>query len=229
MEKVKAQKRNGELDFFKLLFCIVVISFHSGYFIQSENGYFKGGSIAVDFFFVVSGVMMARNAAKKAYEENLGIDTFEFMKKKILRFMPDIYVAWVIAFVVKHWHFVSWKQVVKDLFASIWELLFLTNTGIVGYSPNDASYLSNDATWYISAMILSMLLLWPLLRKYKENFFRIDAQEIMSRNPKTISPDVRITAAEEMMRVNKIHSIIVVDDAGAVAGVVEFFNVSVLG
>ena len=51
----------------------------------------------------------------------------------------------------------------------------------------------------------------------------------MSRNPKTISPDVRITAAEEMMRVNKIHSIIVVDDAGAVAGVVEFFNVSVLG
>lgn len=56
MEKVKAQKRNGELDFFKLLFCIVVISFHSGYFIQSENGYFKGGSIAVDFFFVVSGV-----------------------------------------------------------------------------------------------------------------------------------------------------------------------------
>ena len=84
MEKVKAQKRNGELDFFKLLFCIVVISFHSGYFIQSENGYFKGGSIAVDFFFVVSGVMMARNAAKKAYEENLGIDTFEFMKKKIL-------------------------------------------------------------------------------------------------------------------------------------------------
>ena len=67
------------------------------------------------------------------------------------------------------------------------------------------------------------------MAKYKENFFRIEAQEIMSRNPKTISPDVRITAAEEMMRVNKIHSIIVVDDAGAVAGVVEFFNVSVLG
>ncbi len=89
--------------------------------------------------------------------------------------MPDIYVAWVIAFVVKHWHFVSWKQVVKDLFAFIWELLFLTNTGIVGYSPNNASYLSNDATWYISAMILSMLLLWPLLRKYKENFFYIIA------------------------------------------------------
>lgn len=56
MEKVKAQKRNGELDFFKLLFCIVVISFHSGYFIQSENGYFKGGSIAVDFSLLFQGL-----------------------------------------------------------------------------------------------------------------------------------------------------------------------------
>lgn len=41
MEKVKAQKRNGELDFFKLLFCIVVISFHSGYFISQKMGILK--------------------------------------------------------------------------------------------------------------------------------------------------------------------------------------------
>lgn len=168
MEKARVQKRNGELDFLKLIFSIIIVSFHSGNFIQSENGYFKGGSIAVDFFFIVSGAMMARNAAQKAYEENLGIDTFEFMKKKILRFMPNIYVAWAIAFVVKHWHCISWKQVMKDFFSSIWELLFLTNTGTVGY-------LSNGATWYISAMILIMLLLWPLIRKYKENFFYIIA------------------------------------------------------
>ena len=32
-----------------------------------------------------------------------------------------------------------------------------------------------------------------------------------------------------MMRVHKIHSIIVTDDNSAVVGVVEFFNVSVLG
>ena len=89
--------------------------------------------------------------------------------------MPDIYVAWVIAFVVKHWHFVSWKQVVKDLFASIWELLFLTNTGIVGYSPNDASYLSNDATWYISAMILSSsgLIIGEIPLSIKKPSFRL--------------------------------------------------------
>ncbi len=67
------------------------------------------------------------------------------------------------------------------------------------------------------------------MAKYKEQFFSIQAEEIMSRTPKTISPEARITAAEEMMRVHKIHSIIVTDDNSAVVGVVEFFNVSVLG
>lgn len=67
------------------------------------------------------------------------------------------------------------------------------------------------------------------MAKYKERFFSIQAEEIMSRTPKTISPEARITAAEEMMRVHKIHSIIVTDDNSAVEGVVEFFNVSVLG
>lgn len=67
------------------------------------------------------------------------------------------------------------------------------------------------------------------MTKYKERFFSIQAEEIMSRTPKTISPEARITAAEEMMRVHKIHSIIVTDDNSAVVGVVEFFNVSVLG
>ena len=67
------------------------------------------------------------------------------------------------------------------------------------------------------------------MAKYKERFFSIQAEEIMSRTPKTISPEARITAAEEMMRVHKIHSIIVTDDNSADVGVVEFFNVSVLG
>lgn len=44
------------------------------------------------------------------------------------------------------------------------------------------------------------------MTKYKENFFNIEARQIMSRSPKTVSPDARITEAEEMMRTHKIHS-----------------------
>lgn len=67
------------------------------------------------------------------------------------------------------------------------------------------------------------------MTKYKENFFNIQAQEIMTRTPKTILPSERIVVAEEMMRKNKIHSIIVVDEENHVVGIVEFFNVSLMG
>ena len=68
-----------------------------------------------------------------------------------------------------------------------------------------------------------------VMRKYKENFVNIEARQIMSRSPKTVSPDARITEAEEMMRTHKIHSIVVTEESGGPVGVVEFFNVSVLG
>lgn len=67
------------------------------------------------------------------------------------------------------------------------------------------------------------------MAKYKADFFNIQAQEVMTRSPKTILPDQRIVVAEEMMREHKIHSIVVVDPAGEVVGVVEFFNVSLAG
>ena len=67
------------------------------------------------------------------------------------------------------------------------------------------------------------------MAKYKADFFNIKAEEIMTRTPKTVAPDARITVAEEMMRRNKIHSVVVVDGNQAVVGIVEFFNVSVLG
>ena len=50
-----------------------------------------------------------------------------------------------------------------------------------------------------------------------------------ARTPKTILPTERIVVAEEMMRNHKIHSIVVTDEQGHVVGIVEFFNVSVMG
>ena len=67
------------------------------------------------------------------------------------------------------------------------------------------------------------------MAKYKAEFFNIQAQEVMTRTPKTILPDQRIVVAEEMMRNHKIHSIVVVNEANEVVGIVEFFNVSLAG
>lgn len=67
------------------------------------------------------------------------------------------------------------------------------------------------------------------MARYKEKFFTIKAAEVMTSSPKTISADERVVVAEEMMRRNKIHSIVAVDDHGKVTGIVEFYNVSLEG
>lgn len=66
------------------------------------------------------------------------------------------------------------------------------------------------------------------MAKYKEQFLTTEVAAIMTTTPKTISPDERITVAEEIMRTNKIHSIIVTDPDRHVLGIVEFFNVSLM-
>lgn len=67
------------------------------------------------------------------------------------------------------------------------------------------------------------------MAKYKANFFTIEAQEVMSSSPKTILSTQQIVEAEDMMRDGKIHSIVVVNPADEVVGIVEFFNVSFAG
>ncbi len=60
--------------------------------------------------------------------------------------------------------------------------------------------------------------------KYGARFFDITADEIMTHTPKTVSVADRLTDAEQLMQDNKIHSLIVVDRDGKLAGIVELYD-----
>lgn len=159
------KERNKALDFLKFLFVIIIMIFHGRNLVESgENVWFSGGAIGVDFFFLVSGCMMAISAEKKEPESSLGEDTFHFMKHKILGLCPNFFVAWGIGFVVSHIPWKSLGKTVSDAIKGIWELLFLNQSGLMGYRVN-------HVTWYLSAMLLAMLLIYPLLRRYKKTFY----------------------------------------------------------
>ena len=118
----------------------------------------------VEFFFVVSGLFMAASTLKPDSNLSLGKDTFYFIKRKISGLMPNIYVAWVIAFVVEHigeFHLIT---ILIHLVQSFLELLLITETGL-------RLFLANSVSWYLSAMLLGMLILYPLMKKYKDTFF----------------------------------------------------------
>lgn len=164
------KKRNGNLDLLKFLFALMIVFFHGKDLATDGHYIFAGGNIAVEFFFIVSGCLMASAASKREMNESLGHDTFAFMKHKIKGLMPNYYVAFVIAFVVMHRDAKSWISVAKDLAGSVWELLLVMNVGL-----RKAGGINNGPVWYLSAMLLAMFIIWPIMRKYKDTFFYVIA------------------------------------------------------
>ena len=62
------------------------------------------------------------------------------------------------------------------------------------------------------------------MQKLGQEFFGTAVKEIMSKNPKTISRSAKIVEAGETMNHYSIHTLIVLDDANKVVGVIDSFS-----
>ena len=64
-------------------------------------------------------------------------------------------------------------------------------------------------------------------RAMKDNqskFFDLTVSEIMSKNPKMINKNAKLSEAEQMMREKNIHSLIVVDEDKRLVGIIDAFS-----
>ena len=162
------KEENIALNFLKFLFAFLIVLFHSRMMLTDlDKAIVVNGGIAVEFFFIVSGCLMCQSAFKN--EDNtltLYDDTYNFIKRKIFRLVPNYFIAWIIAVAVYYVNKRSFvfNNLIVNVVKSIPELLMIKNTGI-----RFASF--NGPTWYISAMLLNMLILYPLVRYYRKNFF----------------------------------------------------------
>ncbi len=166
------KNRNGTIDFMKFICSIGIVIFHSRNFINRSNRIFINGAVLVEFFFLVSGFLMVASLEKykEQNEINVGKTTVGYIGHKIKGLCPEYYVAMLIGFVVLH-VFGKGRHVGEDLLSSVWEISFLQISGLTGYH-------SNAATWYISAMLLSMLILVPLCIKNRNLFLYVIAPAI---------------------------------------------------
>ena len=62
------------------------------------------------------------------------------------------------------------------------------------------------------------------MQSCRERFFSLSVSEIMSRNPKTIGTEARLTEAADRMKEYNIHTLVVVDEGGAVVGLIDLFH-----
>lgn len=171
--KAISSRYNGGLDFWKLVFTFVIVTYHGGQIGDGKN-IFTIGATAVEFFFMLSGYFMAVSAVKKppVTPGTLGKETAGFIWHKIKSILPYYLFGYIISLVI--YIYTDLRDVsglgeaVKKLSLSIPNFFLLSTSGL-----EETTVLG--MTWYISAMLLAMCFLYPLLRKYKDMYLHVIA------------------------------------------------------
>lgn len=162
--------RNSYIDYIKFLFAIEIVMFH----ISPYTHICGGGRIAVEGFFMISGYLMMCYIAKEHNtcvneETSLGKDTIHFLFHKYLGLLPYLYTSALIAYFLDF--FIS-NVSIKTHFLKL-PLLFFEIVPLKIEGFQGIYYLG--ISWYISAMFLSLSILYPLCKKYGENFYLVVA------------------------------------------------------
>lgn len=63
-----------------------------------------------------------------------------------------------------------------------------------------------------------------VMKSKEDVFFKLKVKDIMCTSPKTINEHAKIIEASNMMRKYNIHALIVVDDSGKLAGIIDTFS-----
>lgn len=161
---------NGEIDFWKFIFSIIIVLHHSYCLFGDEIFCFRYGSLAVEFFFIISGYFLASSVMRnqKPYDKKtIGSETASFVFKKgyalIYYMMFSVVLKLIVLAATK-----GFKETIlnKKIFLIITDVLFLNMSGIPAYKIN-------APIWYISAMLLAMMVIYPLLRKNSDFFVSV--------------------------------------------------------
>jgi arabinose-5-phosphate isomerase len=62
------------------------------------------------------------------------------------------------------------------------------------------------------------------MERWQAEFFNRTVADIMTRTPKTVSPQTKITEIQSIMQKYKVHSVLVVDDDMRLLGVVDHYS-----
>lgn len=62
------------------------------------------------------------------------------------------------------------------------------------------------------------------MQQLRERFFQVSVGDVMTRNPKSVKPNTKISEIQRILQENKIHAVLVVDDDDHLLGIVDNFS-----
>lgn len=174
MEHQQFKKRNGKIEFFRFIFCIIIILFHCNRILGDGGskeswrlGLFPRGYIGVEFFYFVSGYLLANSlflSREKNESRPFDREYWSFLWGKVLSILPYHLLAFAALF-VQDWFFKKYTigKAVKVFLSEIPGLFLLQKAGFNFYNLNSVE-------WYISAMLVAMAVIYVFCHKDFRNY-----------------------------------------------------------
>ena len=174
-------KRNGTLELWRFLFSLYILLFHI-----EKNFFYKGldssrldvslcihGAIGVEFFFLLTGIFLAQSVRKElsapAPTDDLGGSTLRYLGKKCKGIFPCHLIAFAVIFIVTVWsERMKWLAAAELLIGSLPDVLLVQWSGIPSANLNGVE-------WYLSVMLISSAVIYPLCRRYASVFSKVAA------------------------------------------------------
>ena len=178
MKGKNGMKRNGKIEIFRFVFCIIIVLYHinldiwNGDLLIGEHlSFFIHGRTGVEFFFLLSGFFMAKSLYnRKQPDTSIGVDTVCYVYRKIKAvFFPYMLLSCVTVIYILFTRSDAMEYTVDRLPS----LLFLQRTGIA-----DEGFIT--VGWYISSMLLAIAVIYPFLGKFYDSVSLIAAPVISS-------------------------------------------------
>lgn len=164
---IKGSKRNGEIELWRFIMAVVIVCFHS-IFLFPQPLFAAAGLIGVEFFFLLSGYLLAATATKhrKANREqtwdDINHDSYSLLFRRVSQVFPECLISSLIAVLV---YFCARGSLSVSFFTgtvlpTIFSNAFMLKmTGLFPFFSG-----VHGVTWYLSTLLLSTALLYPLLR-----------------------------------------------------------------
>lgn len=159
-----AKQRNGMIDLmrFILTLCVAVTHLVNAHLVP-QLSVLRGGTMSVEFFFVLSGFMLAASASRADKTIPTWSSTWTMMKRKV----ASIYPAWILMMAVECFRRQDFAfrplKFLEMIQESASSFLMATTLGLT-------DNISIPYSWYIPVMLLCTLMLWPILLKWGKTF-----------------------------------------------------------
>lgn len=156
--------RNSVIEILRFVFSIVVVMVHSHGFINPEKEYpFRGGYIAVEFFLIVMGYLMAVKCINSDEKVSSGKYAADYTFRKLLQWLPLVAAVCTVHYIFL---FITGSVEKNALPYAVYEILLLPQSGIY-----NTFYML--PLWYLSAVLICIPIIAYLLKKKSDFFMNI--------------------------------------------------------